>query len=185
MSQPSKASAAMSQAKQLASSAAQSFTSFRDEKRKAASEMSDVDLADHISYGFMACWVLAIILMFVGFFKGFGQAQIFSKDSNKGVCCKECVQNFGTFVSIVIGVPVLIFLAIMGLMLYFYGASHVRRGQKERERRSATENSFLKAAKESMAGKYVIGAGVVLFVAISLLVFFTGPSWLAGENKAP
>jgi hypothetical protein len=80
---------------------------------------------------------------------------------------------------------VLIFLAIMGLMLYFYGASHVRRGQKERDRRSSQENSFIAAAKESMAGKYVIGAGVVLFVAVSLLVFFTGPGWLAGDNKAP
>jgi hypothetical protein len=87
----SKASAALSQAKQMASSAAKSFTTFRDEKRKAATEMSDVDLADQISYGFMACWVLAIILMFIGFFRGFGQAQIFSTDSTKGVCCKECV----------------------------------------------------------------------------------------------
>jgi hypothetical protein len=39
----------------------------------------------------MACALLAVILLIVGIFKGFGSAQVLSQDPNNGVCCVECV----------------------------------------------------------------------------------------------
>jgi hypothetical protein len=46
-------------------------------------------------------------------------------------------------------------------------------------------SSLVRSAREATAGKWILGAAVTLFVGITLIVFFTGPKWLAGSKLAP
>jgi hypothetical protein len=39
------------------------------------------------------------------------------------VCCTECVQSFGSFIAVVLGVPVAVF-AVVALLVWRYAGGH-------------------------------------------------------------
>jgi hypothetical protein len=174
-------------AKNAASQASDSIKQFRDAKKREADAMTDHQLADRLAYGYMAVGLLAVILFIVGFAHGFGASSRTSSDANKGVCCKECVQSFGKFLGLVVGIPFGVFLLILIVMVSIYGQSNVIRGLQGQQKRlvESKDKAFKSAYDESTVGKWIIGAGVGSFVLLGLILFFTGPTSLAGTNKAP
>jgi hypothetical protein len=64
----------MDRAKATLAQAQSGFLEYRDKTRQVANTKHSYELADYISYGFMACGALAIVLVVIGIQHGFGAA---------------------------------------------------------------------------------------------------------------
>lgn len=173
----------------MASQASQSVDTLKNNMR--AKQISELQMADYISYAYMACAALAVVLAVFGVLKGYGDTAVATPQAGqKGACCQQCVQDPLKLMGLVVGAPLGIFVFLIGAMVYLLGGKTVENGVAELRRRKAARpqidlDSAFKAAQEATAGKWILGSAVVIFVALMLTLFFTGPQGLAGHGLAP